>query len=375
MSTIVRGGVVTPDGVIDDGIVVIEGDRIADIRPAGPSDTVHMRATWVVPGFVDIHCHGGGGHTFTTGDADDARAAAQFHATHGTTTMLASLVTSGREELVSATAAFGPLVADGTLAGIHFEGPYLSPARSGAQNPAHLRDPDPAELAALIDMGGVRMITIAPELPGALETIALAARRGVIAAIGHTDATYDQTRAGIAAGASVGTHVCNGMRPVHHREPGPIVALLDAEGVVCEQIADGVHLHDGMLRHSIRAAGTERVALITDAMAATGMPDGEYELGGLAVRVVDGVARLVTDGAIAGSTLTMDVAFRRTVQSGVSLVDAARMAATTPARVLGIDDELGALVPGHRADLVLLDEGLRVTGVLRAGERVVGFGV
>lgn len=375
MSTVVRGGVVTPDGIIEDGIVVVEGDRIAEVRPAGGSNTVHMRAAWVVPGFVDIHCHGGGGHTFTTGEADDARAAARFHAAHGTTTMLASLVTSGREELRSATKAFAPLVADGTIFGIHFEGPYLSAARSGAQNPAHLRDADPAELAALIDLGGVRMITIAPEVPGALETISLAAQRGVIAAIGHTDATYDQTRAGIAAGATVGTHVCNGMRPVHHREPGPIIALLDADGVVCEQIADGVHLHDGMLRHSVRAAGPERIALITDAMTATGMPDGAYELGGLAVRVIDGVARLVGDGAIAGSTLTMDAAFRRTVQSGVSLVDAARMAATTPARVLGRDGELGALVPGHRADLVLLDAGLHVTDVLRAGERLADSGV
>jgi N-acetylglucosamine-6-phosphate deacetylase len=218
------------------------------------------------------------------------------------------------------------------------------------------------------------MITIAPELPGALETISLAAERGVIAAIGHTDATYDQTRAGIAAGARVGTHVCNGMRPVHHRDPGPIIALLDADGIVCEQVADGVHLHDGMLRHSIRTAGPDRIALVTDAMAAAGMPDGAYELGGLAVRVVDGVARLVGDGAIAGSTLTMDAAFRHTVQSGVSMADAARMAATTPARVLGCDD-IGALVPGHRADLVLLDDRLRVTGVLRAGERLAGSGV
>jgi N-acetylglucosamine-6-phosphate deacetylase len=189
----------------------------------------------------------------------------------------------------------------------------------------------------------------------------------VIAAVGHTDASYEQTLAAIAAGASVATHLGNAMRPIHHREPGPMIALLDASGVVIEQIADGVHLHDGMLRHTVRSAGAERVALITDAMAAAGMPDGEYELGGQAVTVADGVARLGGHGAIAGSTLTMDAALRRAVHSGVSIVDAARMAATTPARVLGRDAELGALVPGLRADIVVLDSELRVTSVLRSG--------
>jgi N-acetylglucosamine-6-phosphate deacetylase len=157
------------------------------------------------------------------------------------------------------------------------------------------------------------------------------------------------------------------MRPMHHREPGPIVALLDAPGVVCEQIADGVHLHDGMLRHVVRVAGPARVALVTDAVAAAGRPDGEYELGGRPVTVSGGIARLVDGGAIAGSTGTMDAAVRRVVHSGASLVDAATMAATTPARVLGLEGEIGSIVAGHRADLVLLDEELRVSGVLRQG--------
>jgi N-acetylglucosamine-6-phosphate deacetylase len=365
----VRGRVVTPDGVIEDGVVRIAGGRISEVSPVGRIRTVHYRAAWVLPGFVDIHVHGGGGHTFTTGDPEQARATALFHRRHGTTTMLASLVTAPTRLLREATKAFAPLIAEGFLAGVHLEGPYLSAARCGAQNPAHLRVPDLGELKDLVAIGGVAMVTLAPELPRALDAIRLLVDHGVVAAVGHTDATYDETLAAVAAGATVGTHLCNAMRPVHHRDPGPIVALLDSPGIVCEQVADGVHLHPGMLRHVIRTGGPERVALVTDAMAAAGMADGAYDLGGQKVVVAGGVARLARDGAIAGSTLTMDEALRQTVQSGSSMVAAARMAATTPARVLGLADELGAIAPGLRADLVLLDDDLRVTGVLRADEQ------
>lgn len=363
----IRGAAVTPSGVLDNAVVEVLGDRIMAVRAYRPRETVHMRASFVLPGFVDMHVHGGGGHTVTTGDASQVREAAAFHARHGTTTMLASLVTAPSSLLVAATKEYAPLVAEGVIAGLHYEGPYLSVLRCGAQNPAHLRDPSLSELSRLLDLGGVRMVTIAPELPGAIAAIELLVSRGVVAAVGHTDATYDQTVAAVRAGATVATHLCNGMRPVHHREPGPIVALLDSPGVVCEVVADGVHLHDGMLRLVANAAGSARTALITDAMAAAGMPDGRYELGGLAVSVAHGVARLADgDGSIAGSTLTMDAALRRMVHSGVSLVDAAEMAATTPARTLGLADR-GAIEVGLRADLVLLDDALAVTGVLRGG--------
>jgi N-acetylglucosamine-6-phosphate deacetylase len=364
---IVRGRVVVPDGVVD-GHVEVDGDRIAGIAAGDHGD-----GGYLVPGFVDIHSHGGGGYTFTTGDADSAREAAAFHLRHGTTTVLASLVSSPHQLMRSATMAFAPLVREGVLAGIHFEGPYLSPARCGAQNPAHLRDPSLDELTELLGLGGgaVRMVTLAPERAGALEAIGLLVDKGVVPAVGHTDATYEQTRAAVAAGASVATHLCNGMRPVHHREPGPITALLEAASVVCELIGDGVHLHDGMLRFAAATAGPGRTALITDAMAAAGMPDGEYELGGQVVVVNGGVARLATPdggtGSIAGSTLTMDAALRQAVGAGVSLVDAVRMAATTPSRVLGLSEILGSLVPGLRADLVELDEDLSVRRVMRAG--------
>jgi len=354
---IVRPGAVIPGHLEIDGPTII--DVVADNR-AG--DDI------IVPGFVDLHCHGGGGHTFTTGDVAQARGAAEFHLGHGTTTMLASLVSSPFDLMRDATAAYRPLVRAGVVAGVHYEGPYLSGARCGAQNPDFLRDPSVAELIELIKVGegAVRMVTIAPELPGAAEAIALLREHGVLAAIGHTDATYEQAKAGIAAGGTVGTHLFNGMRPPHHREPGPVVALLDSVAV-CELIADNIHLHPGMLAFAARAAGPDRAALITDAMDAAGMPDGDYELGGQQVVVADRVARLARNGSIAGSTLTMDVALRNAVEAGIPLADAAAMAATTPARVLGLDDEVGALEAGLRADLVVLDAGLRVKRVLRAG--------
>jgi N-acetylglucosamine-6-phosphate deacetylase len=359
----IAGQIVRPGAVVP-GHVEIDGPTIIDVTASNRAgDDI------IVPGFVDLHCHGGGGHTFTLGDPVDAAGAAAFHLAHGTTTMLASLVSSPYELMRDATAAYLPLVADGTIAGLHFEGPYLSAARCGAQNPAFLRDPSLDELTALIELGAgaIRMITIAPELRGALEAIKLLVAAGVVAAVGHTDSAYEETLAGVAAGARVGTHVFNGMAPPHHRKPGPVFALLGAGPVVCELVADGFHLHPGTLAFAVHAAGPERAALITDAMDAAGMPDGRYELGGQAVEVTDRVARLVRDGSIAGSTLTMDLALRNTVAAGIPLVDAVTMASTTPARALGLADQVGALEAGLRADLVVLSPDLQVKRVMRGG--------
>jgi N-acetylglucosamine-6-phosphate deacetylase len=353
------GRIVTPGGVVE-GSLIIEGGRITAIDP-GPADADQ----WIVPGFVDIHTHGGGGHTFTSGDAHAARSAAAFHREHGTTTLLASLVSGPFDLMRDATVAYRPLVEEGVLAGVHFEGPYLAEVRCGAQNPAYLRDPSAEEIAELVKLGegAVRMMTIAPERAGALDAIEQLSRLGVVVAIGHTDATYEQTLAGVAAGATVATHLFNGMRPVHHREPGPIVGLLSSDRVAVELIADGVHLHDGTLAFAARTAGPERTLLITDAMSAAGMPDGEYELGGQVVVVADRVARLARGGSIAGSTLTMDAAVRRAVGAGLPLPQAVAAASTNPARVLGLGGELGALEVGKRADIVTLSPSLHVTSV------------
>jgi N-acetylglucosamine-6-phosphate deacetylase len=371
MTVIAGPRIVTPDGVVDDGYLRIAGTEIAAVGTGLAGDDVEtVGGAWIVPGFVDIHTHGGGGYTFTTGDPEQARGAARFHLEHGTTTLLASLVTSPPDLMFAATTAYAPLVAEGVIAGIHFEGPYLSHARCGAQNPAYLRDPSIEELSRLLKAGDgtVRMVTVAPELPGALDAIAFLVAHGVVAAIGHTDATYEQTLAAVAAGGSVGTHLFNGMRPVHHREPGPILALLSSPSVVCELIADGTHLHDGALAFAASVTGPDRAALITDAMAAAGMGDGEYDLGSLAVTVSGGVARLAGEGAIAGSTLTMDAALRRAVGAGLSIVDASRMASGTPAAAIGLSSSVGAIRPGLRADLVELSEDLQVVRVMRGGE-------
>ncbi|SNY04695.1 N-acetylglucosamine-6-phosphate deacetylase [Paractinoplanes atraurantiacus] len=355
------GGRIVRPGAVVEGYVEVDGPTILEVAAGNDAgDDV------IVPGFVDIHCHGGGGHTFTTGDAESARSAAAFHLGHGTTTMLASLVSSPFELMRDATAAYLPLIEAGVIAGVHYEGPYLSEVRCGAQNPDFLRDPSIGELQELIKTAAVRLVTIAPELPGALEAIAFLRENGVAAAVGHTDATYEQTLAGVAAGAAVGTHLFNGMRPPHHREPGPVIGLLSSPAV-CELIADNIHLHPGMLAFAARTAGPDKAALITDAMDATGMADGTYDLGGQEVTVAEGVARLARNGSIAGSTLTMDVALRNAVAAGISLENAVAMASTTPARVLGLADQTGALEAGLSADLVVLNPDLTVKRVMRRG--------
>ncbi|MEW9546804.1 N-acetylglucosamine-6-phosphate deacetylase [Nonomuraea sp. NPDC050783] len=368
--TLADARIVTPEGV-HEGWLTIEDGRITHVgQGSAPGPGLSVGGRHVVPGFVDVHNHGGAGGSFPTGDLDQARRAAELHRRHGTTTMMASLVTDAPEGLARAAAALSELCEEGLLAGIHFEGPYIAPGRCGAHDPALLREPSPGELAELVKAGRghVRMVTIAPELPGALDTIRLAAAEGVIAAIGHSDADYDTTIAGIEAGASMATHLYNAMPPLGHRAPGPIAALLDDERVTVELINDGVHVHPAMLRLAYEVAGPGRTVLITDAMSAAGLGDGDYLLGSMRVRVDDGVARLAEGGSIAGSTLTMDVAFRRAVRElGLSLPDAVQVASLTPARVLGLAGRVGSIGVGKAADLVVLSPELEVDGVMKDG--------
>jgi N-acetylglucosamine-6-phosphate deacetylase len=371
---IAAGQVVTPEAVLVPGWLVTAGDRIdlvAAGRPPQPAD--HDRPDAVLlPGFVDIHCHGGGGAGYPTEDAEEAARAAAFHRRHGTTTAVASLVTAPLPDLRRQVAVLADLVTDGVLAGIHLEGPWIAAARCGAHAPELVRPPVAADLAGVLAAGrrAVRMVTLAPELPGGLDAVRAVVDAGAVAAAGHTDAGYQQTRAAIDAGVRVATHLFNAMRPVHHREPGPVLAALADPRVTVEVINDGAHLHPAVVRGVLAAAGPGRVALVTDAISAAGMPDGRYVLGGRAVTVRDGVARLAGGGALAGSTLTMHRAFRRAVrEAGASLVEAASMAATVPAAALGLG-RVGALRPGWRADAVLLDPALELVGVLAAGRWV-----
>ncbi|GAA1667439.1 N-acetylglucosamine-6-phosphate deacetylase [Kribbella yunnanensis] len=372
MTTYRVGRLVTPDDVLESAwIQVVDSDILAYGRrsegmPADGKRPEDLGDVTVVPGFVDIHTHGGGGSSYSTTDPEEARKVAAFHAKHGTTTTMASLVTGPLDLLASQTACLADLVTDGIINGVHLEGPFLSEARCGAHEPTLLRDPVADDVAKVLS-DVVRMVTIAPELEHGLDAIRQVVDAGAVAALGHTDATYEQMIAGADAGATVATHLFNGMRPFHHRDPGPVGAAINDERLLLEVINDGMHLDPQVVRVALAAAGVHRIALITDAMEATGMGNGHYKIGNLEVDVKDGLATLSKPPhSIAGSTLTMDVAFRNAVKAGTSLVDASRMASTTPAQAFGWYD-VGSIETGRRADLVLLDDDYAVQKVMRAG--------
>ncbi len=370
--------VATGRALLRPGWIDVEGGVIVGVgegAPPRPAD-VPLGAVTVVPGFVDIHVHGGGGGVFPSPDPSSipaqTAAAAALHRRHGTTTMVASLVTAQPAALLAQVRALRDQVAAGTVAGIHLEGPWLAANRCGAHELSALRDPEPDEVDRVLEAGAgtIRMVTLAPERTGGLDAIKRITNAGAAAAIGHTDATYAQARAAIEAGATVATHLFNAMRPVHHREPGPVLALIEDPRVTVELITDGVHLHPALYRDVTQSVGPDRVALVTDAMAAAGMADGAYVLGPLAVDVVDGVARVAGTDTIAGSTATMDHVFRCAVSaSGLprdeALLAAVRQSSVNPARALGLPAV--AIMAGAAADLVVMDEELRVQRVVQGG--------
>jgi N-acetylglucosamine-6-phosphate deacetylase len=365
--------IVTPARVLAPGWLLVDGDRIAEVgsgESPRPPDEALPDAT-VVPGFVDAHAHGGGGGSFDGGDQEAAATAVRAHLRHGTTSMMASLVSADQSTLLGSVDRLADLADDGLVAGIHLEGPWLSPHRAGAHDPELLADATPGAVDALVQAcrGHLRMVTLAPERPGGLEAVRRLTASGVKSAIGHTEATYDEARAALDAGASIGTHLFNAMRGLHHREPGPVAALLEHPDTYVELVADGVHVHPAALRLAA-AAKPHLTVLITDAMAAAAADEGDYRLGRLVVEVRDGVARLAGGGAIAGSTLTMAAAVRYAVHEvGMPIEDAVRAATATPAAMLRLD-RVGALLPGYRADLVVLDDALDVRRVLRGGQWV-----
>lgn len=360
-----------PDGSLEPGWIRLDAGRIAEVGAGAPPGGVRaLDGLTLVPGFVDLHQHGGGGAAYTDG-AEAARTALRVHRRHGTTTSVASLVTDSLDALEEQVSALVGLVADDELAGIHLEGPWLSERFCGAHDPDLLREPALADVERVLRAGGaaVRMVTLAVERPGAREVVRALRERGVVVAAGHSDATYAEAVGAIADGVGVGTHLFNAHRPVHQREPGLAVALLEAEEVVVELIADGLHVHPALLRSAVRQA-PRRWVLVSDAMAAAGAGDGDYDLGPLRVEVRDGVARVAGRDTIAGSTLTLDRAVRYAVHEvGTPLPEAVAAATAVPARVLRRDD-IGLLAPGCRADVVALDDQLRVRHVWRRGRRV-----
>ena len=371
--TLLTGSELLRPGWIEISQGVVEA--IGTGTPPRPADRGLGEVT-VVPGFVDTHVHGGGGANFSTASAAETATAVAYHRRYGTTTLVASLVTADPAELLRQVSELARDASSGVIAGIHIEGPWISTKRCGAHQPALMRDPDAAEIERVLAAGGgaVRMVTLAPERDGALAAIGRIVDAGAVAAVGHTEATYEQTRAAIAAGATVGTHLFNAMRPIDRREPGPVIALLEDSRVTVELITDGVHVDPAIYRHVTRSVEPDRVSLITDAMAATGMADGVYHIGPITVDVVAGVARVAGTDTIAGSTATMDRQLRFAVEvSGLprdeALMVAVRQASINPARALGLPS--AGLAPGASADLVVLDAELTVTGVLYQGSWVV----
>ncbi|MGO9158112.1 N-acetylglucosamine-6-phosphate deacetylase [Mycobacterium sp.] len=371
--TLIGAGTIVLDGQIcRPGWLQTAGREILACGAGPPTALadVDLPDSVVVPGFIDMHVHGGGGASYTSADGPEIARAAGFHLSHGTTSTLASLVTTAPAELIAGVRALAEATRRGIVAGIHLEGPWLSPVRCGAHDHTLMRDPDPAEIDAVLAAGGdaIRMVTLAPERPGCEWAIRHFLDAGVVVAVGHTDATYEQVTQVVELGATVGTHMFNAMPPLHHREPGPALALLQDPRVTAELIADGVHVHPAVVRAVIEAAGPDRVAVVTDAIAAAGCDDGTFRLGTVAIDVASGVARVHGTSTIAGSTATMDRLFRTVAEPGsdAALAAAVQMTSATPARALGLEG-VGNLRPGSDANLVVLDRDLQVTAVMVRG--------
>ena len=359
---------------VDSGTIVSTGSGHPPYSLTGIEtvERVEVAGRWLVPGFIDLHSHGGGAHSYDDGP-DAIALALATHRRHGTTRHVISLVANPiaqlRESLIAiaARAESDPLVL-----GSHLEGPFLSRAARGAHNPDFLLEPLPYQLEELLNAsrGTLRQITIAPELSGALEAIDILVENRVAVAIGHTEAGFDLARSAFDRGARILTHVFNAMPGIHHRAPGPVIAAFEDDRVTIELILDGLHVHPDVAS-MVFASAPGRVALITDAMAAAGATDGDYCLGTLNVTVRDGLAVLSGTSTIAGSTLTQDVALRCAMaKSGLSPRDAVSALTITPARALGIESRHGLLAPGFVADAVLLDHDWQVTEVWGAGRRL-----
>ena len=392
---VLRGKVVTEDEVIDDGIVVVTGDTITYAGAAkeylGNAELPPVSGDYILPGLVDIHNHGGGGASFPDAtDEQTVRTAAAEHLKHGTTTLLASTVTASREVLLQRAELLGRLTKEGVIDGMHSEGPFLSLKAKGAQSPDFIIDGDPQlvrDMAAAAG-GALKTMTVAPEIPGVAGPGGAAEALievGAIPSLGHTACTQaeaevliDQVTAQLAGTGKTMTvtHMFNGMPSLHHRTPGPLAACIPAatEGrLIAELICDGVHIDPGLIRSMQTIIGSYNIAFVTDAMAAAGMPDGEYQLGPMAVVVGGGVARLATsdgsEGAIAGGTSHLIDQIRIAVGAGVPLVDAVRSASATPARALGFTD-VGSLKPGKKANLLITDQNLTPKKIYKKGSPV-----
>jgi N-acetylglucosamine-6-phosphate deacetylase len=375
----------TPTAEIADAGILICEDVIEAIGPRSgmtlPAGAQEIRATdkTAIPGFLDVHIHGAGGHDVMEGNANALRAITRKVSEYGTTSLVATTVTASTDETLRAVEGIAGYIAHqhetevprAEVLGIHFEGPFISRQRRGVHPAEWIQLPSAETLSRFLRAaaGNARILTIAPEVLGAAPCIDAAREAGLVVSMGHTDATYEQARAAMARGARSATHVYNAMRPFTHRDPGVIGAVLTSPDVNAELIADGVHVEEAAMKLLLMAKGAAHVTLVSDGLSATGMPDGKYMLGSLEVIVSGGICRNA-EGTLAGSTLTLDRALRNIVALGASLTDAVRMLTLNPATLLGIEFKKGSLRAGADADILLLDEGLHITNVWARGVTV-----
>jgi N-acetylglucosamine-6-phosphate deacetylase len=366
---------------LDWPVVVIEDSRIASISPRAaveqPTDTrvLDFPGATLAPAFFDVHIHGAMGHDVMEATPAALDAMGSFLAAHGTGSFLATTVTAPFDTTMRSLSALAKLLAQPPVEGraqaigIHLEGPFLSHTKRGVQPAEHLLAPDTATFDRLQEAaeGRIRLMTLAPELPGAIELTAHATARGVRVSLGHSNATAAKTRAAIAAGAISATHTFNAMRPLDHREPGILGVVLTDDALFAELICDGIHVAPEMVKLCWRAKGPERAILVTDAISATGMPDGAYRLGDFAVQVANG--RAMASGVLAGSVLTLDRALANFKEfTGAPLEQALRLLTVNPAAMTGLGDQAGSLGIGEAANFVALDEAGKLVGSVVNGQ-------
>ncbi len=379
---ILNGTLITPFELVKDRAVVIEDGKIVSVEDkkniAGTSnlEVINVNDGFIVPGFIDIHVHGGGGFDTMDGNYDAIKEISRAHSRFGTTAFLPTTMTMSKDRILKSLKSVNEAFVRGTgyseVLGANVEGPYINPIKKGAQKEEDIRNASIDEFIEFNEASGglIRIITIAPEMPGALALIRWLHKHRIIVSAGHTNATYMQMQKGVKAGVNHVTHIFNAMRGFGHREPGVVGAALFSPEIIVEMISDGIHLHPLAMKMVTKVKEMEKIILITDAMRAAGMPDGSYELGGQEVIVKSEEARLV-DGTLAGSILTLDRAVRNMVEmAGVSLVEAIRMATINPAKCLGIENRKGSLEPGKDADIVILNENLEVNATLVKGKVV-----
>jgi N-acetylglucosamine-6-phosphate deacetylase len=380
------GRAFTPDGelhdagiLVRDGVIEAVAPRHSLTLPEGGQEIV-ANDKIAAPGFVDVHIHGAAGHDVMEGTEEALSAIASSIGSHGTTSFVATTVTANPDAICESSEGIAHYIAvqheksirGAEVLGVHFEGPFISPIRRGVHPPEWLKLPSAELLEKFVEAahGNALILTIAPELLGAMPCIDAARKSGMVVGIGHTDATYEQTRAGMARGAHHAIHTYNAMRPFSHRDAGVIGAVLTSPDITAELIADGVHVDETAMRLLLQAKGAGGVILISDGISATGMPDGNYQLGGFEVTVSGGICRN-SEGKLAGSTLTLDRALRNIVGLGASLHDALQMLTLNPAKLLGIEHKKGVLRASADADIVLLNEGLEVAQVYTRGLAVM----